>query len=200
MDRYGTGGQRRAVSTAIALVGGSKVVFLDEPTSGMDPFKRRQTWDLLLKHKVGRTIVLTTHFMDEADLLGDRIAIMAEGRLRTLGSSQFLKQRFGVGYHLTLVKNDACDTQQVSARIGQYSATASLVSDVGSELTYVTPAMFITLFPGSQSRHFDTQQLRGFASAPHKKCPPTPIALKPTPSQSQTHTAVLRAQHHPANT
>lgn len=78
-----SGGQRRAVSAAIALVGGSKVVFLDEPTSGMDPYKRRQTWDLLLKHKEGRTIVLTTHFMDEADLLGDRIAIMAEGQLRT---------------------------------------------------------------------------------------------------------------------
>ncbi len=64
----------------------------------MDPFKRRHTWDLLLKHKAGRTILLTTHFMDEADLLGDRIAIMAEGQLRTAGSSMFLKTRFGVGY------------------------------------------------------------------------------------------------------
>ena len=50
-------------SVAIALIGGSNVVILDEPTSGMDPYARRVTWDLLLKHKEGRTIVLTTHFM-----------------------------------------------------------------------------------------------------------------------------------------
>ena len=50
-------------SCAIALIGGSEIVFLDEPTSGMDPYARRGTWDLLLKHKAGRTIILTTHFM-----------------------------------------------------------------------------------------------------------------------------------------
>ena len=50
-------------SVAIALIGGSKVVILDEPSSGMDPYARRATWDLLLKHKEGRTILLTTHFM-----------------------------------------------------------------------------------------------------------------------------------------
>ena len=55
---------------------------LDEPTSGMDPSARRATWDLIQQFKAGRTILLTTHFMDEADLLGDRIAIMADGQLR----------------------------------------------------------------------------------------------------------------------
>lgn len=50
-------------SCAIALIGGSQTVFLDEPTSGMDPYARRGTWDLLLKHKAGKTIILTTHFM-----------------------------------------------------------------------------------------------------------------------------------------
>lgn len=50
-------------SCAIALIGGSQIVFLDEPTSGMDPYARRGTWDLLLKHKAGKTIILTTHFM-----------------------------------------------------------------------------------------------------------------------------------------
>ncbi len=54
-------------------------MILDEPTSGMDPAARRATWDLLLKYKPGRTILLSTHFMDEADILGDRIAIMSEG-------------------------------------------------------------------------------------------------------------------------
>lgn len=58
---------------------------LDEPTSGMDPSARRSTWDLLQSEKVGRTILLTTHFMEEADLLGDRIAIMASGQIQCCG-------------------------------------------------------------------------------------------------------------------
>lgn len=58
-----SGGMKRKLSVAIALVGGSEVVILDEPTSGMDPYARRATWDLLSKHKQGRTILLTTHFM-----------------------------------------------------------------------------------------------------------------------------------------
>lgn len=68
---------------------------LDEPTSGMDPSARRATWDLLQGEKRGRTILLTTHFMDEADLLGDRIAIMAGGELQCCGSPLFLKNKYG---------------------------------------------------------------------------------------------------------
>ena len=62
-----------------------QVVMLDEPTSGMDASARRSTWDLLQTEKVGRTILLTTHFMEEADLLGDRIAIMASGQIQCCG-------------------------------------------------------------------------------------------------------------------
>lgn len=68
---------------------------LDEPTSGMDPASRRATWDLLQQQRSNRTILLTTHFMDEADLLGDRIAIMAKGELQCCGSSLFLKRKYG---------------------------------------------------------------------------------------------------------
>jgi len=89
------GGMKRKLSTAVALCGGSKVVLFDEPTSGMDPAARRALWDLLQAEKPGRTILLTTHFMDEADLLGDRIAIMSEGKLKAVGSSFFLKKKFG---------------------------------------------------------------------------------------------------------
>mmetsp|Transcript_6325 Transcript_6325/g.7912 ORF Transcript_6325/g.7912 Transcript_6325/m.7912 type:complete len:1988 (-) Transcript_6325:343-6306(-) len=107
-----SGGQKRKLSVGIAFMGDSKVVFLDEPTSGMDPYSRRFTWDVIRRNREGRVIVLTTHFMDEADLLGDRIAIMADGELRCCGSSLFLKSRFGVGYNLTLVKKmkDAFDS------------------------------------------------------------------------------------------
>ena len=72
-----------------------QVVILDEPTSGMDPNARRQIWDLLQHHRTNRTMVLSTHFMDEADLLGDRIAIMASGVVQCCGSSLFLKNKYG---------------------------------------------------------------------------------------------------------
>ncbi|KAG8195500.1 hypothetical protein JTE90_010802 [Oedothorax gibbosus] len=100
-----SGGMQRKLSIGIAFVGGSQTVILDEPTAGVDPYARRSIWELLLKYKSGRTVILTTHHMDEADLLGDRIAVIANGKLRCCGSSLFLKTRFGNGYYLTLVKN-----------------------------------------------------------------------------------------------
>ncbi|MGH0155462.1 UNVERIFIED_CONTAM: hypothetical protein FKN15_046681 [Acipenser sinensis] len=93
----------------------AQVVMLDEPTSGMDPAARRATWDLLQSQKRGRTILLTTHFMDEADLLGDRIAIMAEGELQCCGSPLFLKNNgdaFIDGYSVL------SDIKKVQQRIG----------------------------------------------------------------------------------
>uniref|UniRef100_A0AAX7UJX9 P-type phospholipid transporter n=1 Tax=Astatotilapia calliptera TaxID=8154 RepID=A0AAX7UJX9_ASTCA len=101
-----SGGMQRKLSVALAFVGGSKVVILDEPTAGVDPYARRGIWDLLLKYRQGRTIILSTHHMDEADILGDRIAIISHGKLCCVGSSLFLKTHLGTGYYLTLVKRD----------------------------------------------------------------------------------------------
>uniref|UniRef100_A0A3Q3WL83 ABC transporter domain-containing protein n=1 Tax=Mola mola TaxID=94237 RepID=A0A3Q3WL83_MOLML len=102
-----SGGMQRKLSVAIAFVGSSKIVILDEPTAGVDPYARRGIWDLLLKYKQGRTIILSTHHMDEADILGDRIAIISQGKLRCCGSSLFLKKSFGSGYYLTLLRDGA---------------------------------------------------------------------------------------------
>uniref|UniRef100_A0A673YHD0 P-type phospholipid transporter n=1 Tax=Salmo trutta TaxID=8032 RepID=A0A673YHD0_SALTR len=99
-----SGGMQRKLSVALAFVGGSKVVILDEPTAGVDPYARRGIWDLLLQYRLGRTIILSTHHMDEADILGDRIAIISHGKLCCVGSSLFLKNQLGTGYYLTLVK------------------------------------------------------------------------------------------------
>jgi ABC-type multidrug transport system ATPase subunit len=84
------------------MIGNSKIVLLDEPSSGMDTTARRRMWEMLKKNKNGKIIILTTHFMDEADILGDRIAIMAEGDVQCCGSSLFLKNRYGVGYNLKI--------------------------------------------------------------------------------------------------
>ena len=97
--QYLSGGMKRKLSVGIALIGNSPVVILDEPTSGMDPEARRQIWDILQKERRNKTMLLTTHFMDEADYLGDRIAIMAKGKLVCSGSSLFLKKRYGTLSH-----------------------------------------------------------------------------------------------------
>ncbi|XP_050225584.1 ABC transporter A family member 2 [Mercurialis annua] len=93
-----SGGMRRRLSVAIALIGDPKLVILDEPTTGMDPISRRHVWDIIQNAKKGRSIVLTTHSMEEADILSDRIGIMAKGRLRCIGNSIRLKSKFGTGF------------------------------------------------------------------------------------------------------
>uniref|UniRef100_A0A452IFN2 P-type phospholipid transporter n=1 Tax=Gopherus agassizii TaxID=38772 RepID=A0A452IFN2_9SAUR len=129
-----SGGMQRKLSVAIAFVGGSRVVILDEPTAGIDPYSRRGIWELLLKYRKGRTVILSTHYMDEADLLGDRVAIISQGRLCCCGSPLFLKTRLGTGYYLTLVKREAGAREQAAPGGSTSSVTiASRKDDSGSE-------------------------------------------------------------------
>lgn len=130
-----SGGMKRKLSLGIALIGNSKVIILDEPTSGMDPYSMRLTWQLIRKMKKGRIILLTTHSMDEAEVLGDRIAIMANGSLKCCGSSLFLKHQYGVGYTLTLVKSTP--SASVAADIVyRHIPSATCVSEVGTEISF----------------------------------------------------------------
>ncbi|XP_058565915.1 phospholipid-transporting ATPase ABCA3 [Neofelis nebulosa] len=139
LSRCLSGGLRRKLSIGIALIAGSKVLMLDEPTSGMDAVSRRAIWDLLQQHKSQRTVLLTTHFMDEADLLGDRVAIMAKGELQCCGSSLFLKQKYGAGYHMTLVKEPHCDPEAISRLVRHHVPSATLESRAGAELSFILP-------------------------------------------------------------
>ena len=134
-----SGGMKRKLSVGIAFIGGSKVVLLDEPTSGMDPYSRRFTWNLIRKMREDRTIILTTHFMDEADLLGDRIAIMSAGKLRCVGSSLFLKNTFGVGYTLTIEKGMTYDKKGIVRLIKKFVVEGKELSDVGREWVWQLP-------------------------------------------------------------
>jgi ATP-binding cassette, subfamily A (ABC1), member 3 len=115
-----SGGQKRKLSLAIALIGDSKVIFLDEPSSGVDPLSRRDMWQVLQRYKKDRVIILTTHFMDEADLLGDRIAILSKGRVRCVGSSWFLKRRFGIGYRLDIERDLASTTEDQQSDLRKF--------------------------------------------------------------------------------
>lgn len=133
-----SGGMKRKLSLGIALIGNSKVIILDEPTSGMDPYSMRMTWQLIRKIKKGRTVLLTTHSMDEAEVLGDRIAIMANGSLKCCGSSLFLKHNYGVGYTLTLVKT-APGASVITDIVRRHVPSATLVSEVGTEVCFRLP-------------------------------------------------------------
>nr|XP_054506141.1 phospholipid-transporting ATPase ABCA7 [Agelaius phoeniceus] len=159
-----SGGMQRKLSVAIAFVGGSRVVILDEPTAGVDPFSRRSIWELLLKYRKGRTIILSTHYMDEAELLGDRTAIISQGRLCCCGSPLFLKARLGTGYHLTLVKRDRSGTGGSTGTVpgatkkdgsdSEHSSDTGLGSERGSDASTVDVAQLSALIqklvPGSR--------------------------------------------------
>lgn len=95
-----SGGMKRRLSVAISLVGDPKIVFLDEPSTGLDPENRRQLWDILAEVRGKRAIIITTHSMEEADVLCHRIGIVTDGVLRCVGAQVRLKTLYGGGYHL----------------------------------------------------------------------------------------------------
>ena len=124
-----SGGSKRKLSVALALVADSRLVLLDEPTSGMDLTARRRLWDILKDYKQERIIILTTHNMDEADLLGDRIGIMSQGRLVCLGGPMFLKNRYGSGFKLEIKKQDVNEQVVPNSRVLAY-----LKSNLGDQV------------------------------------------------------------------
>ena len=136
-----SGGQKRRLSVGIALIGDPKFIILDEPTAGVDPQSRRYLWNTLKKRKAGKIILLTTHFMDEADILTDRKAIISNGSLQCYGSSLFLKNRFGVGYHLnlTMKSNDYNHQKKMTNLIQSFIPEASLDRQFGNENHFILP-------------------------------------------------------------
>ncbi len=98
-----SGGQQRKLCIALALVGNSKLVLLDEPTSGMDVIAKKSVWDFLKNFKKDKIIILTTHSLEEAEFLGDRIGIMSEGKMICCGTSSFLKNQYNCGFNVTFL-------------------------------------------------------------------------------------------------
>ncbi|XP_033629986.1 ATP-binding cassette sub-family A member 5-like isoform X1 [Asterias rubens] len=142
-----SGGQKRKLCVGIALIGNPKVIFLDEPSSGMDPYSRRELWTLLKSQRHGKVTVLTTHFMDEADILADRKAMMSKGNLRCYGSSLFLKSRFGIGYHLGMVVDQDIDTDRITEIVTSHIPEGKVSRSHGMELAYTLPLKDTNRFP-----------------------------------------------------
>lgn len=153
-----SGGQKRKLSIGVALCGNSKIVMLDEPTSGLDAGARRSLWNLLIQEKKGRTVLLTTHHMDEADILADRIAIMNEGQLQTVGSSFFLKKRFGSGYKLICVKKQGCHPRDILQVLTEFAPDAQLESDAQTEAVFIIKEDHLPNFPSMFKRIEDESE------------------------------------------
>jgi ABC-2 type transport system ATP-binding protein len=145
-----SGGQKQRLAMACALVGDPELLFLDEPTTGLDPQARRHLWDLVDELKrAGRTIILTTHYMDEAERLCDRVAIMDHGKIIALGTPQQLIASIGGEHIVEFALSDSTvpDTAQLLAIPGiqSHRADAGLHQLSVSELHLAVPRIFAAL-------------------------------------------------------
>lgn len=133
-----SGGQRRRLDIAMGLVHGPTLVFLDEPTAGLDPQSRANLWNHIrdLRDRDGLTVVLTTHYLDEADALADRLIIVDHGKVVSEGSPAELKRSVS-GDLITLTLRDAGDAERAGASIRSFSAESRLLA--GHEVSVRVP-------------------------------------------------------------
>ncbi|NWV35375.1 ABCAA protein, partial [Grantiella picta] len=142
-----SGGQKRKLSIGIAMLGNPQVLLLDEPTAGLDPLSRHQVWSLLREQRAGRVILFSTQFMDEADILADRKAFISRGRLKCVGSSLFLKKKWGICYHLRIHVSENCDLENVTSLVKGYIPNATFSGHSQDELRYKLPLENVNKFP-----------------------------------------------------
>ncbi|XP_016960530.1 ATP-binding cassette sub-family A member 17 isoform X2 [Drosophila biarmipes] len=140
-----SGGNQRRLSLACALCGGSKLILCDEPSTGLDPRGRHDLWRLLQKEKRGRTVLMTTHLVEEGEILGDRIGILTEGRLRCYGPLGFLKQTHNTSYTLSCEMAPKANVDKLTEMVKRYVNTATFVIR-GSDVNYKLPRNKIDKF------------------------------------------------------
>ncbi|XP_055908142.1 ATP-binding cassette sub-family A member 17 [Eupeodes corollae] len=125
-----SGGMKRRLSLGIALSGETKVVILDEPSSGLDVESRRELWDILLELRKSKAVLITTHHMEEAEILGDTISILSNGKLEQTGTPLELKRKLGSGYILKLRTDGNFHEQSTLDIIKASVPTAKLINAV----------------------------------------------------------------------
>jgi ABC-2 type transport system ATP-binding protein len=161
-----SGGQRQRLAVATALVGNPKILFLDEPTTGLDPQSRRQLWDIIRSfQRGGGTVLLTTHYMDEAERLCDRLAIIDHGQVIAEGSPSELIERLG-GHHVVEFEASGNSGNGTALHIWQALPGVESVryDDTLISLTVREPHLTIPVLldavekQGSQLLHLTTRQ------------------------------------------
>uniref|UniRef100_A0A8C4TSW5 ABC transporter domain-containing protein n=1 Tax=Falco tinnunculus TaxID=100819 RepID=A0A8C4TSW5_FALTI len=153
-------GQKRKLSLGIAILGNPQVLLLDEPTAGLDPCSRHHVWNLLKERQAGRVTLFATQSMEEADAHADRKAFLSNGRLQCVGSSLYLKRKWGIGYHLRARITDLCDPELISSLVRQYIPDAVLKGQKRGELCYMLPLENADSFPDLFS-HLESSFLQG---------------------------------------
>lgn len=134
-----SGGNKRKLSTALALIGDPSLIFLDEPTTGMDPGAKRQLWNIINKTRnSGRSVVMTSHSMEECEALCTKLAIMVNGEFKCLGSTQHLKNKFSKGFILTIKvgRDDEDIVEEIRSRVQGKFPSASMKEKYLDILTF----------------------------------------------------------------
>lgn len=135
-----SGGNKRKLCVGLALIGNPHIVFLDEPSTGMDPQSRRNMWDLIARTMKGRAVILTTHSMEECEALCQRIAIMVGGSMRCLGTAHHLKSLYGNGFQLdvTLAPGHG-QSSAFTQWVGQQWSEARVIEGQDNYIKYQIP-------------------------------------------------------------
>jgi ATP-binding cassette subfamily A (ABC1) protein 3 len=131
-----SGGNKRKLSVAIALIGNPPVVFLDEPSTGMDPVSRRFMWDFLSQTMTNRAVILTTHSMEECEALCARIGILVLGKLKCLGTSQHLKTKYANGFQINLTLESESKLEAARTFLDRRFRDAEEIESFGGSVKY----------------------------------------------------------------
>jgi ABC-type multidrug transport system ATPase subunit len=134
-----SGGMKRRLSVAIALIGSNQVCYLDEPSTGLDPASRRTLWAVIKAAKRRSAMMLTTHSMEEAEELCDRLGIFIDGTLRCVGTPKALSARFGGYFTLSVTSKPDC-VQKVAEVVQSVSVSAKILHSVGGTQMFEIPA------------------------------------------------------------
>ena len=159
-----SGGQKQRLSLVCALVGDPELLFLDEPTTGLDPQSRRQSWEIVEDFKArGRTVLLTTHYMEEAERLCDRVAIVDRGKIIALGTPRDLVASLGAEHVVEFAVDESADTALPEAVLKALPSVEGVAREDGSwrltvrEVHRAVPALLAVLAErGAQPTHLTT--------------------------------------------
>jgi len=136
-----SGGMRRKLSVGIALIGQSKLLFLDEPSCAVDAAAKRHLWKVLRRRAPNQTVVMTTHSMEEAEAICDRIAIQVKGQLRCLGTPTHIKAKYGSGYQFEIDSPARTEEEMTAFLHREISPDASLIEHHSDRFLYQLPAI-----------------------------------------------------------
>ncbi|KMZ69468.1 ABC transporter A family member [Zostera marina] len=138
-SRKYSGGMKRRLSVAISLIGDPKVVYMDEPSTGLDPASRNSLWNAVKAAKENRAIILTTHSMEEAEVLCDRLGIFVDGTMQCIGNAKQLRARYGGSYIFTMTTSGTEAEQQVENLVLHLSPNAQKIYQISGTQKFEIP-------------------------------------------------------------